>query len=231
MLFFIEQLPAMWIYGATRDDGVHTYCWIYPCNKVLEEACTIQLLTQSDFDRVYVLSGKSKIVPIVCGLIIFAQWAIVLYLTIYSFEGSNQVALLLSPPIYPLPTIPAIDAYNSEGCPMIRGTSVSRKFSITVCLFIATRGMAVPTYPSNPFMEAWLCLSLTYETIIFLSISYLTLKMSGLRFSVNSLTSIVNIIQRDSILYFLVLFFSSLAWLILLLHAPVSFSFIFINPI
>lgn len=76
----------------------------------------------SDFDRVYALSGGSKVVPIVCGIIIVAQWAIALYLIIHSFEGSNQVALLLSPPVFPLPTVPAVDAYNGEGCPMILGT-------------------------------------------------------------------------------------------------------------
>jgi len=148
--------------------------------------------------RVYALSGERRTVPIICSVIIVAQWAIALYLAIHSFGGSAQVALLLSPPIFPFPAVPAIDAYN-------------------VCLFIATSTV-------NPLIEAWLSLSLTYESIIFLSIVYLTFKTSR-EIPITSLTSVIYIIRRDGILYFIVLFFSSLVWLILLLHAPPGLKF------
>lgn len=79
------------------------------------------------------------------------------------------------------------------------------------------------SYPySVPFVEAFLSLSLTFDGIAFLVILAVTFSSSQ---SYNFMP-VMKIIKRDGVMYFFVLFSSSLVWLVLLLRARVmSFSF------
>lgn len=66
--------------------------------------------------RVYALTKKNKLVPVVSGLIIIGQWIIAIYTMSQSSKGTTQVAALLSKRdfIPSLPALPETDAYDSE---------------------------------------------------------------------------------------------------------------------
>ncbi|KAJ6608074.1 hypothetical protein B0H10DRAFT_1816632, partial [Mycena sp. CBHHK59/15] len=69
-----------------------------------------------------------------------------------------------------------------------------------------------------PYVKAFLALSLAFDTLVFIAIVYVTVKSSRSY----QFMPLMRIIQRDGIMYFLVLFSSNLVWVLLLIYAPVS---------
>ncbi|KAF8144113.1 hypothetical protein K438DRAFT_1632417, partial [Mycena galopus ATCC 62051] len=90
-----------------------------------------------------------------------------------------------------LPTLPNIDPYHGE-------QSGCANIRVVV-----------------PFTKSFLSLSLAFDTLACMITIYVTVKSS------RSHNTLVETIQRDGIMYFLVLFGSNLAWLLLLHYAPV----------
>ncbi|KAJ7177495.1 hypothetical protein C8R43DRAFT_872502, partial [Mycena crocata] len=76
------------------------------------------------------------------------------------------------------------------------------------------------TDDSVPYVKGFLSLSLAFDTLVFLTIVYVTVKSS----KSYQFMPLMRIIQRDGILYFLVLFSSNLIWVLLLIYAPVCAS-------
>lgn len=68
------------------------------------------------------------------------------------------------------------------------------------------------------FAEAWLCLTLAFDTLVFLAITVITF----LKTKKYGFIPLIDVIQKDGVTYFFVLFSSNLLWLVLLLHARVS---------
>ncbi|KAJ7085874.1 hypothetical protein C8R44DRAFT_651090, partial [Mycena epipterygia] len=64
-----------------------------------------------------------------------------------------------------------------------------------------------------PYVTAFVCLSL-----VFMATIYVTVKSSRSY----HLILLLQVIQLDGIMYFMVLFSSNLAWVLLLIYAPVS---------
>ncbi|KAA1477974.1 hypothetical protein DENSPDRAFT_787417, partial [Dentipellis sp. KUC8613] len=89
----------------------------------------------------------------------------------------------------PLPTLPDIDPFHST------------------CFF-----------SSEPWVEAFLCISLAFDIVVFLIITIGTTQ--AIRNT--HIKRMLRVIQQDGIIYFFVMFSSNLVWLLLVLHARVS---------
>jgi hypothetical protein len=70
------------------------------------------------------------------------------------------------------------------------------------------------------WVEAFLYISLAFDFIAFAIILFLTMRQIGN--STRSFSGLLHVMQRDGIIYFIVLVTSNLTWLILLLDARVS---------
>lgn len=71
----------------------------------------------------------------------------------------------------------------------------------------------------TPWVEAYLCLSLTSDGLAFIGIIYGVIPRGR---ATRSVIPLLEVIQQDGIMYIFVLFSSNLTWLLLLLHARVS---------
>ncbi|KAJ3517450.1 hypothetical protein NLJ89_g509 [Agrocybe chaxingu] len=158
--------------------------------------------------RVYALSGKSKSVLVISALFMAWQWGIAIYAMSQSDKGTDNVAVLLSVPTFPLPRLPEVDPYHGA----------SSSFPL-VCIFISVLGIA-------KWVEAWLCLSLAFDGLVFLAIIFITVRSARQ----HGFVPMMRIIQRDGIVYFFVLFSSNLVWLMLLLHARPALKFLHNQP-
>ncbi|KAF7422296.1 hypothetical protein PC9H_010452 [Pleurotus ostreatus] len=141
--------------------------------------------------RVFALLKRNRAVPAVSIIILSWQWGIALYAMSQSSQGTVQNALLLSrrePPLE-LPMLPNTDPYH-------------------ICLFITTLTVA-------PWVEAYLCLSLAFDSLAFMSILYAGFVASRH----HHIGVVLRVVYRDGIVYFFVLFSSNLVWLLLLLYA------------
>ncbi|KAJ3899370.1 hypothetical protein F5879DRAFT_811008, partial [Lentinula edodes] len=82
---------------------------------------------------------------------------------------------------------------------------------------------------STSWVEAFLCLSLAFDGLVFIAILWMTFRMMAKQNY--QFVHILEVIQRDGIFYFFVLFSSNLLWLLLLLHARVCIMFIVLDII
>ncbi|KAA1477970.1 hypothetical protein DENSPDRAFT_885532 [Dentipellis sp. KUC8613] len=148
--------------------------------------------------RVYAITKKHKAIVVFAIAIILWQWGIAVYVMSQSSKGTDLPALLLSrrdAGLPPLPTLPDIDPFH-------------------VCIFISTLTV-------TPWVEAFLCLSLAFDIVVFLVIIVTTTKA----IQTTHIRHTLHVIQRDGILYFFVLFSSNLVWLVLVLHARPGLKF------
>ncbi|CAK5276424.1 unnamed protein product [Mycena citricolor] len=160
--------------------------------------------------RVYAITAKHKLFPAFTILVLLAQWGIAIYAMSQSSLGTDQVALLLpvrrdidssvAATIPALPVLPTIDPYH-------------------ICIFISTLTV-------TPYVKAFLGLALAYDTIAFLVIFGVTLR----RQRSYKLLPIIQVIQRDGIMYFLILFSSNLLWVLLIQYAPPALKFLHNQP-
>ncbi|KAA1477983.1 hypothetical protein DENSPDRAFT_854681 [Dentipellis sp. KUC8613] len=104
--------------------------------------------------------------------------------------------------------------------------SQSSKGTDLPALLLSRRGVSIPPLPTlpniDPFHEAFLCISLAFDIVVFLIIIVTTTR--ALRQT--QVKGMLHIIQKDGILYFFVLFFSNLVWLLLVLHARSGLKFL-----
>ncbi|KAJ7237578.1 hypothetical protein C8J57DRAFT_1180552 [Mycena rebaudengoi] len=166
------------------------------CNRYgfMETFETLLLTTTAELFltlRVYAITAKNRIFPCIAAGIMAAQWAIAIYAMSQSSQGTDQVALLLSRELPPLPPLPTIDPYH-------------------VCIFISVLTVV-------PYVKAFLCLCLAFDTLAFMVIIFVTVRSSR----AYQFMPLMQVIQRDGIVYFFVLFSSNLVWLLLLLYARV----------
>ncbi|CAK5276869.1 unnamed protein product [Mycena citricolor] len=160
--------------------------------------------------RVYAITAKHQLFPAFTILVLLAQWGIAIYAMSQSSLGTDQVALLLpvrrdidssvAATIPALPVLPTIDPYH-------------------ICIFISTLTV-------TPYVKAFLGLALAYDTIAFLVIFGVTLR----RQRSYKLLPIIQVIQRDGIMYFLILFSSNLLWVLLIQYAPPALKFLHNQP-
>ncbi|KAJ7037623.1 hypothetical protein C8F04DRAFT_1091909 [Mycena alexandri] len=150
--------------------------------------------------RVYAITRQSKVFPCVTVAILTCQWAIAIYAMSQSSQGTDQVALLLPRQLPPLPPLPDIEPYH-------------------VCIFISTLTVV-------PYVKGFLSLSLAFDTLVFLTTVYVTVKSARSYHFI----PLMKVIQRDGIMYFLVLFSSNLIWVLLLIYAPPALKFIHNQP-
>ncbi|THH07899.1 hypothetical protein EW146_g9171 [Bondarzewia mesenterica] len=142
--------------------------------------------------------GNNAAVPSFTAVVLLWQWGIALYAMSQSSAGTDQPALLLSrDALPPLPTLPSADPYH-------------------ICIFISTLTV-------TPWVEAFLCIGLSFDGLVFLTILTITMKAS--RAQEFEIGRVMKVIQRDGIVYFSVLFSSNLVWLLLLLHARPGLKF------
>ncbi|KAF8066922.1 hypothetical protein FPV67DRAFT_1216163 [Lyophyllum atratum] len=147
--------------------------------------------------RVYALFGRSKCILFIAGTILLWQWGITFYVVSQaSVLGTIQPAALLSRATIPhLPTLPEINLYH-------------------VCTYIA--------FPVvKPWSETYICLSIVFDGLAFVGI---VCAVATGRRATHIVFPLTSIIQRDGILYFLVLFSSNLLWLLLAVYARVCTS-------
>ncbi|KAH7874997.1 uncharacterized protein C8R40DRAFT_1069887 [Lentinula edodes] len=153
--------------------------------------------------RVYALSKCHRSVLVLSGLIIVWQWGIAVYAMSQSSQGTDQISLLLTgPSASHFVALPATDPYH-------------------ICIFISTLTV-------TSWVEAFLCLSLAFDALVFIAILWMTFRMMAKQNY--QFVHILEVIQRDGIFYFFVLFSSNLLWLLLLLHARASLKFIHNQP-
>ncbi|KAJ8093257.1 hypothetical protein PM082_020743 [Marasmius tenuissimus] len=155
--------------------------------------------------RVYALSKRRKLVLYAAAFVLVWQWGIAIYAMSQSSLGTDQVQLLLpmdGPPPLVLPDLPKTDPYH-------------------ICIFISVIAVA-------PWVEAFLCISLAFDGIAFLAITYFSFVMA--REQGYRVTHLLRIIQRDGIVYFFVLFSSNLVWVLILFYARSSLKFIHAQP-
>ncbi|KAF4617687.1 hypothetical protein D9613_006263 [Agrocybe pediades] len=150
--------------------------------------------------RVYALSKKSKLVVVAAGIIMAVQWAIAIFVMSQHSKGTDQVVFLMDVPEFPPPKLPDIPAYH-------------------VCIFITVLSLV-------PWVQAWLALALAFDALAFLAIIVITAHSMRLHGRVR----LMQVIQRDGIIYFFVLFGSNLTWLLLTLYARPALKFIHNQP-
>jgi hypothetical protein len=89
------------------------------------------------FSSVYAITAKNRIFPCIAAGIMAAQWAIAIYAMSQSSQGTDQVALLLSRELPPLPPLPTIDPYHGTICHLYSQSFLKYSVKITVCIFIS----------------------------------------------------------------------------------------------
>lgn len=144
-----------------------------------------------------------------------------------SSKGTDQLALLLPVPIFPLPELPNLPPYHGKiyNTPTLScAYGVWANVYLYLCPILVNNIDVCPgshrltCFVRAPLVEAWLCLSLAFDGFAFLSIMFVIIRVNR-HYGVFPL---MRIIQQDGIFYFFVLFSSNLVWLLLLLHARVN---------
>ncbi|KAJ3742303.1 hypothetical protein DFH05DRAFT_1544383 [Lentinula detonsa] len=153
--------------------------------------------------RVHALSGRKQYVLSIAILLIVVQWALLLYQDVLYKNGTSNLAVLLFArelDTSAIPPLPDIDAYRL--CIAIPSTQIAQAGETFLSLFIVYDGLAV--------------LSIIY---------FVSQQAKGFHF-----VPILELVQRDGLLYFAVMFSSNFVWLMMALHARPSLGFIQNQP-
>ncbi|KAJ3993362.1 hypothetical protein F5050DRAFT_1810595 [Lentinula boryana] len=153
--------------------------------------------------RVHALSGRKPYVLFIAILLIVVQWALLLYQDVLYKNGTSNLAVLLFArelDTSAIPPLPDIDAYRL--CIAIPSTQIAQAGETFLSLFIVYDGLAV--------------LSIIY---------FVSQQAKGFH-----LVPILELVQRDGLLYFAVMFSSNFVWLMMALHARPSLGFIQNQP-
>ncbi|KAF9564156.1 hypothetical protein CPC08DRAFT_748556 [Agrocybe pediades] len=210
------KTPVFWLYilnrylvpcfiiitlvGYFSDSWTSDVCTRYGFMETLETMLTTFVAEILIALRVYALSKKSKLVVVAAGIIMAVQWAIAIFVMSQHSKGTDQVVFLMDVPEFPPPKLPDIPAYH-------------------VCIFITVLSLV-------PWVQAWLALALAFDALAFLAIIVITAHSMRLHGRVR----LMQVIQRDGIIYFFVLFGSNLTWLLLTLYARPALKFIHNQP-
>ncbi|KAJ3919256.1 hypothetical protein F5877DRAFT_66728 [Lentinula edodes] len=149
--------------------------------------------------RVYALSGRKQYVLFIAIPLIIVQWALLIYQDVLYKNGTSDLGVLLFArelDTSAVPPLPDIDAYRL--CIAIPSTQIVKAGETFLSLFIVYDGLAV-------------------SSIIY----FVSQQAKGFH-----LVPILELMQRDGLLYFAVMFSSNFVWLMMALHARPSLGFI-----
>ncbi|KAJ4465279.1 hypothetical protein C8J55DRAFT_589445 [Lentinula edodes] len=149
--------------------------------------------------RVYALSGRKQYVLFIAIPLIIVQWALLIYQDVLYKDGTSNLGVLLFArelDTSAVPPLPDIDAYHL--CIAIPSTQIVKAGETFLSLFIVYDGLAV-------------------SSIIY----FVSQQAKGFH-----LVPILELMQRDGLLYFAVMFSSNFVWLMMALHARPSLGFI-----
>ncbi|KAJ4492476.1 hypothetical protein C8R41DRAFT_919778 [Lentinula lateritia] len=153
--------------------------------------------------RVYALSGRKQYVLFIAIPLIIVQWALLIYQDVLYKDGTSNLGVLLFArelDTSAVPPLPDIDAYHL--CIAIPSTQIVKAGETFLSLFIVYDGLAV-------------------SSIIY----FVSQQAKGFH-----LVPILELMQRDGLLYFAVMFSSNFVWLMMALHARPSLGFIQNQP-
>ncbi|KAJ3806740.1 hypothetical protein EV368DRAFT_78701 [Lentinula lateritia] len=153
--------------------------------------------------RVYALSGRKQYVLFIAIPLIIVQWALLIYQDVLYKNGTSNLGVLLFArelDTSAVPPLPDIDAYHL--CIAIPSTQIVKAGETFLSLFIVYDGLAV-------------------SSIIY----FVSQQAKGFH-----LMPILELMQRDGLLYFAVMFSSNFVWLMMALHARPSLGFIQNQP-
>ncbi|GAW06718.1 hypothetical protein LENED_008662 [Lentinula edodes] len=153
--------------------------------------------------RVYALSGRKQYVLFIAIPLIIVQWALLIYQDVLYKDGTSNLGVLLFArelDTSAVPPLPDIDAYRL--CIAIPSTQIVKAGETFLSLFIVYDGLAV-------------------SSIIY----FVSQQAKGFH-----LVPILELMQRDGLLYFAVMFSSNFVWLMMALHARPSLGFIQNQP-
>ncbi|KAJ3794768.1 hypothetical protein GGU11DRAFT_747685 [Lentinula aff. detonsa] len=172
--------------------------------------------------RVHALSGRKQYVLFIAILLIVVQWALLLYQDVLYKNGTSNLAVLLFArelDTSAIPPLPDIDAYRRTSRIRILWNYLKLVIPFAVCI-------AIPSTQIAQAGETFLSLFIVYDGLAVLSIIYFVSQQAkGFHF-----VPILELVQRDGLLYFAVMFSSNFVWLMMALHARPSLGFIQNQP-
>ncbi|KAJ3831986.1 hypothetical protein F5878DRAFT_647159 [Lentinula raphanica] len=178
-------------------------CYRYGFVEQLETLFMVTIVEVLVLLRVYALSGHKQYVLFIAIPLITVQWALLLYQDVLYKDGTSNLGVLLFArelDTSAIPPLPDIDAYK-------------------LCL-------AIPSTEIVRAGETFLSLCIVYDGLAVLSIVYFVSQQAkGFH-----LAPIIELVQRDGLLYFAVMFSSNFVWLMMALHARPSLGFIQNQP-
>ncbi|KAJ4472963.1 hypothetical protein J3R30DRAFT_3707952 [Lentinula aciculospora] len=180
-----------------------TRCYRYGFVEQLETLFMATISEALVLLRVYALSGRKRYVLFVAIPLILVQWALLIYQDALYKDGTSNLGVLLFArelDTSAVPPLPDIDAYHL--CIAIPSTEIVQAGKTFLSLFIVYDGLAV--------------LSIIY---------FVSQQAKGF-----NIVPILELVQRDGLLYFTVMFSSNFVWLMMALYARPSLGFIQNQP-
>ncbi|KAG6861306.1 hypothetical protein C0995_001625 [Termitomyces sp. Mi166 len=152
----------------------HDFCSRYGFMEAVETLLLSSIAQVFLALRVFALLEKLKLVFYLSGMILFAQWVIILYAVSQSSGGIYTPALLLAHDLtQTLPLLPNADPYHN----------------------------VFPLRFRVPLAETFLCLCLAFDGLVFIGIVYGASKRAR-QIRTHRSVPLLHIIKRDGILYF-----------------------------
>ncbi|KAJ3767585.1 hypothetical protein FB446DRAFT_793063 [Lentinula raphanica] len=205
-LFTQEVRPRILCLSRAFDSTMpfeHQICYRYGFVEQLETLFMVTIAEVLVLLRVYALSGHKRYVLFIAIPLIMVQWALLLYQDVLYKDGTSNLGVLLFArelDTSAIPPLPDIDAYK-------------------LCI-------AIPSTEIVRAGETFLSLCIVYDGLAVLSIVYFVSQQAkGFH-----LAPIIELVQRDGLLYFAVMFSSNFVWLMMALHARPSLGFIQNQP-